>query len=336
MNQVNRKDNLMAWVSAVIGVDKVKLQVMSGDAGFRQYYRVTTPDGQSFIVVDSPDDKCNNLGFIAIQKALAGQNILVPQIISVDESQGFFCLSDLGNTLLSNKLSKNTMESYYKQAIDIILRISKSKVDANYQLPLFDRKFVQMELSLFNDWLLEQYLGIRLSIEQKNKLQGCFDFIIDSVLEQPQRIMHRDYHSRNIMVMENNELGVIDFQDAVIGPVIYDLVSLLKDCYIKWPNDEIVPLVTYFVEQYQANNQDNAFPLSVWMKWFDLTGLQRHIKVAGIFARLFLRDDKSDYLADIPLTLEYIKEASANYLELRFLYELINDVVYPAMEKRVK
>ena len=323
-------------MSTVTGDTNTELQAMTGDAGFRHYFRVETSGGQSLIAVDSPQDKCNNVAFIAIQQGFERQGILVPKVVAVDESQGFFCLSDLGNTLLSDKLNKSNMTAYYQQAIDIIAHVSESSVEDSYSLPAFDQEFVQMELSLFNDWLLEKYLQVTLSESDKSELQKCFNFIIRDVLQQPQNVMHRDFHSRNIMITPSNKLAVIDFQDAVIGPATYDLVSLLRDCYVKWPNEDITPLVNYFVEQYHSRHPSNTFPIDTWNQWFDLTGLQRHIKVAGIFARLYLRDGKSGYLSDIPMTLGYIKEVSANYSQLSFLHKLVTDVVTPALEKKIK
>ncbi len=340
MSQTNRKEQLAEWLSTIIASEKICLQAMTGDAGFRQYYRVNDQHGKSFIAVDSPNDKCNNAAFIAIQQAFKQQEVLVPEIVGFDDAQGFFCLSDLGDTLLSDQLTMENMTRYYQQAIDIIPLMAKAKIGNTYRLPLFDQAFVQMELSIFNDWLLEKYLNIKLSELENKKLQHCFDFLIKHILEQPQGMMHRDFHSRNIMVTDNEELAVIDFQDTVIGPVTYDIVSLLRDCYVKWPQQKIEPLLAFFVKLYQnthqAESDNQLYPIAVWQRWFDLTGLQRHVKVAGIFARLYLRDGKPGYLGDIPLTLKYIAQVSANYDELDYLHTLVTDRVIPAYERQIK
>ncbi len=205
-----------------------------------------------------------------------------------------------------------------------------------------------MELNIFTEWLIAEHLALILTDDEKVQLAACFEHLIDSALEQPQVVMHRDYHSRNIMLLQSNEgnkrnkevkLGIIDFQDAVIGPITYDIVSLLRDCYVRWPDALIEPLYKEFCRKItdktsgvikKSDTADNE----KWQKWFDFMGLQRHIKASGIFARLHHRDEKNSYLKDIPLTLSYIQDISALYPELAFLNTLIKNKIIPALLAR--
>lgn len=187
-----------------------------------------------------------------------------------------------------------------------------------------------MELNIFSEWLVGNYLNIELTEDERKELEQCFQVLIESAVEQPTAFMHRDYHSRNIMVC-NEEFAVIDFQDAVIGPITYDIVSLLRDCYVKWPQTIVNELFEYFVEEAGFSEQ---FESKVLKRWFDLMGLQRHIKASGIFARLLLRDNKPGYIKDIPLTLSYIIEIAGHYPELNFLSKFVSERVLPALEEK--
>jgi len=310
---------------------------MSGDAGFRCYYRFSHR-GKSFIAVDAPIDMSDNPAFLFMQKLLSQQDILVPEIIAVDLSLGFFCLSDLGNILLSETLTQENMSSVYQQAIDILPKVHLGMSAADKDIAHYDQAFVKRELDIFTQWLIEKHLSITLSESEQTQLDTCFTVLNKNMLEQPQVLIHRDYHSRNIMVVESGELGIIDFQDAVIGPVTYDIVSLLRDCYIKWPQEKIANLLQYYIELVSSQQPLLAhITLAQWQRWFDLTGMQRHLKASGIFARLHHRDGKSGYLNDIPLTLSYLVDISQQYDEFKFLNQLLIKKILPAMEdKRLK
>ena len=303
---------------------------LTGDAGFRRYFRFQF-QGVFYIAVDAPPKLSNNLAFVNVQKTLQALDVGVPQIIAVDLELGFFCLSDFGDHLLADKLTTTNMQIYYAKAIvelQKMLKCNKVLVD---NLPDYNEKFITTELSIFSEWLLEKHLNIHLNVEEKNALTQCFNVLVSAIAEQPKVFMHRDYHSRNIMLLADNKLGIIDFQDAVKGPVIYDLVSLLRDCYVRWPNELLAPLIEEYRQQVQDYFPNENITAEKWQYWFDLTGLQRHIKASGIFARLHHRDSKSGYLADIPLTLTYIKEVSGQYDKLKFLYELVTNRVIPAL-----
>jgi aminoglycoside/choline kinase family phosphotransferase len=306
---------------------------MTGDAGFRCYYRFSH-QGKSFIAVDAPVDKSDNPAFMFMQKLLSQQDILVPEIIAVDLSLGFFCLSDFGNVLLSETLTLDNMSNVYQQAIDILPKVHLGLSSEDKSIAHYDQAFVKRELDIFTEWLVEEHLSITLSDTEQAQLSTCFNILNANMLQQPQVLIHRDFHSRNIMVLENGELGVIDFQDAVIGPVTYDIVSLLRDCYIKWPQEKVAELLQYYIELVTPHSQLDNISTAQWQRWFDLTGMQRHLKASGIFARLHHRDGKSGYLTDIPLTLSYLVDISKQYDEFTFLYQLLIKKILPAMNDK--
>ncbi|ARD43671.1 phosphotransferase [Colwellia sp. PAMC 21821] len=327
-----RTTALLHWLKSHFSLENITLIPLTGDAGFRRYFRFDYQN-QSYIAVDAPVKFSNNQAFVDVQEILQGVGVNVPNILAVDLNQGFLCLSDFGQTVLSDRLTNENMAQYYAQAIVELNKMLKCKTALVAELPQYDEKFIKTELAIFNEWLLEKYLGIYLTDDEQSALNECFEILISAIVEQPKTFMHRDYHSRNIMLLDNSELGIIDFQDAVQGPIIYDLVSLLRDCYVRWPNELITPLMEVYRQQVENSFPEENLTKEKWQYWFDLTGLQRHIKASGIFARLHHRDNKSGYLADIPLTLGYIQDVSAQYDKLSFLHELVTQRVIPAVNK---
>ena len=325
-----RCNGLSQWLSKKFPNQPIELTALSGDAGLRNYFRFEI-NGQRLIAVDAPQQFSNNYGFVAIQKALSNQNIQVPEIFYYDLEKGYFCISDLGDELFATTVNIENMAKQYKKAIDTLIPLTKTEPDSDYLLPIYDAAFIEFELSIFTEWLLAQYLSIELSQTELEQLKNIFKRLVSNALEQPQVFMHRDYHSRNIMNVDNG-LAVIDFQDAVKGPITYDIVSLLKDCYIRWPEDDINSLFKYFCERIEETYKLEDIDTKTWRRWFDLMGLQRHLKAAGIFARLKLRDDKPNYIKDIPLTLSYVIDVCDNYPDLTFLSELVTNKVLPALE----
>ncbi|WP_258872708.1 aminoglycoside phosphotransferase family protein [Thalassotalea euphylliae] len=340
-----RIDELVQWLEQS-GFLSPKLVAMTGDAGFRRYYRFTH-GASAYIAVDAPPRYCNNAAFFAIANQLAEQGIKTPAIYAHDLDTGFFCLEDFGAALLADVLTDNSMAAWYRQAIAILPTIAQTPVTA--EMKTFDQAFVETELAIFTEWLLANYLGLTLTEQEKQILETSFTILADNILAQPQVFMHRDFHSRNLMVLSDTltsesvpsdkqtsekTFGVIDFQDAVLGPITYDVVSLLRDCYVKWPTEQITPLLTYFVEQMTATGNYSEISFETWQRWFDLTGLQRHIKASGIFARLLLRDGKAGYIKDIPLTLSYIVDIASTYPELGALANLVRDKVIPALTEK--
>lgn len=327
-----RTTALTHWLESQFSVQNINLLPLTGDAGFRRYFRFKYQN-ENYIAVDAPIALSNNQAFVSVQQMLQNVSVNVPNIIHADLEQGFLCLSDFGDLVLAELLSDTNMQQYYTCAIvelDKMLTCSSSSISS---LPLYDEKFIFTELEIFNEWLLEKHLGIYLTLDERIDLKRCFDELVSAIVEQPKVFMHRDFHSRNIMQLESGELGIIDFQDAVNGPVIYDLVSLLRDCYVRWPNNLIAPLVESYRLQVQDYFPSETITKEKWQYWFDLTGLQRHIKASGIFARLYHRDNKPGYLADIPLTLRYIQDVSAQYDKLSFLHGLVSKRVIPALNK---
>jgi aminoglycoside/choline kinase family phosphotransferase len=326
-----RTRHLLQWLEAHFSTEKIVLLPLTGDAGFRRYFRFKY-ENKSYIAVDAPPKLSNNQAFIQVQAYLNSANVNVPIVIAQNLLKGFLCLSDFGNVLLSEQLSKENMQGYYSKAIVELEKINFCQQPEMTCLPKYDEQFITTELMIFKQWLLEEHLSIKLSTEEIIKLTACFDYLSTAITEQPQVFMHRDYHSRNIMLLENELLGIIDFQDAVQGPVIYDLVSLLRDCYIRWPPELLTPLIEDYRQRVQTRFPNEDLTKEKWQYWFDLTGLQRHLKASGIFARLHHRDQKSNYLADIPLTLTYIQDVSGQYDKLSFLYELVTKRVIQALK----
>jgi len=337
IEQSARQNELTLWLQQVFAIEGIKLQALSGDAGFRKYYRFVI-DNKPYIAVDAPNDKSNNQGFVAIAKLLSTQGVNVPDIQAYD-NKDFFCLSDMGNKLLSDVLTQHSMDTWYRQAIDLLPNIALTQATDHYELPVFDRPFILTELAIFTEWLLAEHLQISLTEHEAKELAKCFDILVTNALEQPQVFMHRDFHSRNIMVLDekvnDSTLCCIDFQDAVKGPITYDIVSLLRDCYVRWPDAKVAQLLNYFITKISTKLDINV-DAEKWQRWFDLMGLQRHIKASGIFARLLYRDGKPGYLKDIPLTVSYIQDVSASYPELKFLHQLVTIRVIPAINQHNK
>lgn len=296
-----------------LGCDGV-LQVASEDASFRSYYRLV--DGEkSTIVMDSSLQKESLLPFIDMTERLAKSGVRVPKVFAQNIQEGFLLLEDLGNRDLLQNLTEDNYQEYYAKAIDEIIKMQTADIQ---NLPPYDAGFLRFEMALMQEWYLEKYLGISLGTQDKQVISDMIDKVVEVVLSQPQGVfVHRDFHSRNIMITPQDEVAVIDYQDARVGAITYDLVSLLRDCYIAFDPKEVEKLALTFRDKKGLDADDATF-----IRWFDFMGLQRHIKVLGIFARLHLRDGKDAYLDDIPQTLKYVKEVSANYEEMKPLLDL--------------
>ncbi len=305
-------NEIEVWIGE-LGYDGV-LQVASEDASFRSYYRLNN-NNDSYIVMDSSLQRESLLPFVDMTERLAKSGVRVPKIYAQNMQEGFLLLEDLGNRHLLQVLSKESYQEYYTKAIDEIIKMQTADIE---NLPLYDAEFLRFEMELMQEWYLGKYLGKSLEDREKQVISDTIDQVAEIVLSQPQGVfVHRDFHSRNIMFTEQDEVAVIDYQDARVGAITYDLVSLLRDCYIAFDPKEIEKLALAFRDKKGLDIDDATF-----IRWFDFMGLQRHIKVLGIFARLSLRDGKDDYLDDIPQTLKYVKEVSAKYEEMRPLLDL--------------
>ena len=293
-----RQDQLCSFVKSITLLDKVVLISLNGDASFRRYFRV---EGQPFIAVDAPPQTQKNQEFVTIDIALEKLGIKVPKIISYDLNNGFMLLEDLGNTTFANVAVGIEQETYYRKAITLLPSIAK----VGCKLPLFDDKFIKFELNIFNEWMLDKALNVKLTDDEQQCLNDTYQILADGITSQEQVAMHRDYHSRNLMVC-GNDLAVIDFQDMVKGLITYDLASILFDCYVNL-DDKLIENLTF--DAYRLY-QKQVFLEQVDFEKFKydlrLTSLQRHIKVLGIFCRLHLRDGKDAYLKDLPRVIDYV------------------------------
>jgi hypothetical protein len=324
-----RLKQLNHWLSETINMKDYQLEPASGDASFRRYFRLKHND-ETFIVMDAPPEQENCIPFIDIAGRLLAANINVPRIIKKDLSQGFLLLSDLGDKQYLDALTEESVDGLYQAAMQELVLLQQQAETKN--LPAYDEKLLLQEMDLFRHWLLQEHMGLDLTVETQAMLDEVFKLLVNEALSQPRVFVHRDYHSRNLMLngTGGENPGVLDFQDAVEGPFTYDLVSLLKDCYIKWPDQQIRDWANnYFAEIAEEYPDIDA---TRFMRWFDLMGVQRHLKASGIFARLYHRDGKIAYLTDIPRTLSYIVDLNDKYPELQGLIELIQNQVMTSIE----
>jgi aminoglycoside/choline kinase family phosphotransferase len=330
---IKLEQHFQSWIStyvpkAWLDNGELILKPLPGDAGFRRYFRIKSQP--SLIAVSSPPDKENNASFVSISLAFQVSSIRTPKIYAIDFHNGFMLLEDLGEQLLHPLLNHNTVNSYYNKAESILIDMQSVSNDTDI-FPKYDRENLEHELSLFKSWFIDRLLSSEVNNNGENILRGISTLLTENALHQPQGIVHKDFHSRNIMLMKSKELAIIDYQDAVIGPITYDLVSLLKDCYISWPREMIIARVLNFKRQLQAKMIIEDADDLTFIKWFDLMGLQRHIKVLGIFSRLALRDSKPNYLKDLPLVVEYVMDVSLRYSDTSTFGKWFKKTIYPIL-----
>ncbi len=312
-----RFQQLQQWLQNFVTDKNYSLVPASSDASFRRYFRLTQNDS-SQIIMDSPPEHEDNHAFIKVATLLEQYGLNVPHIYQQDTHSGFLILSDLGSTPYLSQLSATTADALYKKAIDSLVKIQK--IPGNHQqLPTYDSALLYREMRLFDEWFLQKHL----QLTPPDWLASIYDFLVNNALTQPQVIVHRDFHSRNLMYLQHQPPGIIDFQDAVIGAISYDLVSLLRDVYIHWPQAEQKKWMTYYIEQAQQHDLLSAEQALLFPRWFDLMGLQRHLKILGIFCRLNYRDNKPNYMNDLALTLKYVYQVCKSYPELQNLYQYL-------------
>lgn len=308
---MQQEQQLQEWVAAQLAIPKSRLQwfPQPGDASFRRYFRCG--DGrETYMVALAPPATEKNREFVNIAAMLERAGVHVPHVVAVNYENGYILQNDLGDVLLRQKLDDATVDGWYGKAMQQIRQMLKVEPASLATLPLYDTSALFLELSYFKTWFLEAMLQYECTAGEELMLQRFFDILVESALAQPQVFVHRDYHCRNIMVKADGELATIDFQDAVCGAITYDLVSLLRDCYIVWPEARVRGWVSaYWQQLHGAGMVDVHEP--VFQRWFDLMGLQRHIKVLGIFSRLSIRDGKHGYLNDLPTVLRYVQSVAA-------------------------
>jgi hypothetical protein len=318
--QDDRLQQLKKWLSEHLDSRGIVVKRASEDASFRRYFRVWSGD-TTYIAMDAPPNNENCVPFINIALRLEQHGLNVPHIFQQDAAQGFLLLSDLGNTSYLSKLDAKTVGVLYGDALAALLKM-QAEVPAD-GLPPYDDKLLRLEMSLFVDWFLLHHLKLKLTPEHEAVIADTFNLLAANALEQPRVFVHRDYHSRNLMVTSGNNPGILDFQDAMHGPVTYDLVSLLRDCYIAWPKVQLEQWVTQHHEGLIRAGLVKA-SLPQFRQWFDWMGMQRHLKAIGIFSRLRYRDHKPGYIKDIPRTMNYVFEVCEQYPRLQAFKELLD------------
>lgn len=336
---------LVSWVETQLSAltinreQELGFTPVTGDAGFRCYFRLNTQP--SLLAVDSPPETEKNPEFVAVAELLCQLGVHAPKVYAWDKPRGYMLVEDLGRELYLPHLNSKSVDGLYRQAMDTLIQMQRLQ-QCPAPFPLYDRELLQREMALLPEWFVPQLLGVSLTDSDRQVLSDTFEFLSDSALEQPQVLVHRDFHSRNLLLpTEDKQMpGVVDFQDAVWGGCTYDLVSLLRDCYIRWPRKQVEAWVVEFKTRAQGAGLYGGLYGDVdkitdaqFIRWFDLMGLQRHIKVLGIFARLYLRDNKPGYLNDLPLVMHYTLNVARRYPELAAFVELFQQKWLPKAQE---
>ena len=308
------------WLTQVFAGEHFLIIPASSDASFRRYYRIDL-EGQTYIVMDAPPQHENCQPFIHVARLFLDAGVNVPKIIAQNLEQGFLLLSDLGSDTYLGKLNDQTADGLYRDANDALIKIQLAS--RPNELPDYDQALLLREMRLFSEWYVPRHLGVTLTPEQNEQLEALYQIILRNNLAQPRVYVHRDYHSRNLMVTEPNP-GVLDFQDAVYGPVTYDLVSLYKDAYISWDEERMLDwVVRYWQRAKQVGLPVNP-DIDAFYRDFEFMALQRHLKILGIFCRLNYRDGKSIYMGDLPTVTDYVRKTANRYTVLKPLVRLLD------------
>lgn len=297
------------------------LEAASEDASARSYWRVHSAGGTA-IVMDAPEGSGDLGRWLDVDARLRAAGLHAPEVLAEDRAQGFLLLSDLGTRSYLAELNDASADALYADALDALLRI-QARIDPA-GLPAYNEALLTTELELLPKWFLQRHLGIDIECDEWDIVEVAFRRLIDNARAQPRVFVHRDYHSRNLLVVPDHNPGIVDLQDAVLGPVTYDLVSLLRDCYIAWDGARVRGWAeSHRLRLRDAGVLDARVDAERWMRWFDLTGLQRHLKVLGIFCRLWYRDGKRRYLADLPRVWQYVRDVASGYPELHDFLALL-------------
>ncbi|WP_434779427.1 N-acetylmuramate/N-acetylglucosamine kinase AmgK [Neisseria sp. Ec49-e6-T10] len=323
---MKRQENLKNWLSIHYPDQNFELNFAAADADFRRYFRATFDNGQTIICMDAPPEKMSIAPYIKVQKLF--QMVNVPSILAYDEHLGFMALEDLGQITYLTALEHDSRPEVHKMllldAIDQLIELQKASLPN--QLPEYDQALLEKELHLFPDWFVAKELNDTLTQTQSALWEQGINNLLPIILQQPKVYVHRDFIVRNLMLTQGKP-GVLDFQDAVYGPITYDLVSLLKDAFIEWEEEFVLDLVVRYWEKARAAGLPVPADIDIFYKEFEFMGVQRHLKVAGIFARLFHRDGKDKYRAEIPRFLRYLKKTTFRYHELAPIYQLLNSLI---------
>ncbi len=325
-----RKDKIYNWLSSDLRMKIDSLEPASEDASFRRYFRATC-GSKTYIIMDAPPEKEDCRPFIAVNIILDQAGVHVPTISELDLDLGFLVLQDLGSTQYLTELENDpeAVTKLYGDALDALAKIHTKAPRVSEVIPSYSKELLMSEMELFREWLLKIHYKIELNEHENEILDNTFEKLAESALEQPKVFVHRDYHSRNLMVTEENNPGIIDFQDAVIGPITYDLVSLLRDCYIAWPYEQVKHWVIQYFSRPEISPLINGININQIIRWFDLMGVQRHLKASGIFARLNHRDGKQGFLQDVPRTLNYVLDVLSRHHDFEEFLELFQQRIAP-------
>jgi len=321
---MQRQEQLTDWLSGLYPNEKFTIAPASADASFRRYFRATFADGSTKVVMDAPPQHEDCRPFLHVGGLFEDAGTHVPHVYAQDLEQGFLLLSDLGNTTYLQGFSSGNPGQLYGDATDALIKIQLAS--RKNELPPYDEALLRRELNLFPEWYIARHLGVTLSEKQQAKLEEVFKRILANNLAQPCVYVHRDYHSRNLMIVGENNPGIIDFQDAVYGPITYDLASLFKDAYIKWEEEEIMDWLIHYWENARTAGLPVRQDFGEFYRDYEMMGVQRHIKVLGIFARLYHRDGKDGYLKDMPLVMDYLRRACERYIDLKPLLVLLQEL----------
>lgn len=324
---MSRKSDLIQWLENACQLSDLTCQAMPGDASFRHYFRIQTPSN-SFVAMDAPPPHENCQPFVAIANAFRKQGLQTPVIIQSDIDRGFLLLSDFGDDTYLKKLNADNADALYTNALDALSRLQACRDVSGWSIPAFTEALMWKEWDGFSEWFAGKWLGVSVD---NPALKSCFAALIESALSQPQVMMHRDYHSANLMVLGNGEVGILDFQDAFIGPLTYDAVSLLRDCYIDWDDERVRHWALYYRQKLMPLGFSCSE--SVFLRWFDWMGIERHLKALFTFARKQLRDHQPRYLNHVPRTVHYLIQVSHRYPELAVLHDFLTQEIQPAMKE---
>jgi len=320
---VDRKIQLENWLKQVLSIQAFTLTAASADASFRRYFRVHLSD-KTLIAMDAPPPQENCTSFVKVAKLMLNAGLNVPEVLAQDLTNGFLLLSDLGDETYLSALNNDSASGLYLNATDALIKmqiVSQANV-----LPVYDEVLLTREMQLFPDWYVAKHLQAELNTEQQVVLKNTFDILNKNILSQSQVYVHRDFHSRNLMLTKQNNPGILDFQDAVYGAITYDLVSLLKDAYIEWDEEQIIDWAVRYWQPAKKAGLPVSEDFSEFYRDFEWMGAQRHIKILGIFARLYYRDGKEGYLKDMPLVMHYLRKVCERYVELRPMLRLLNQL----------
>lgn len=323
--QVDRRADLELWLSPFDS-----LQAMQGDASQRRYFRVQK-GGTSYVVMDAPPSHEDCKPYLAIAKALRQKGLKTPEIFEADINRGFLLISDFGDATYLKTLTSANADQLYDKALDALAILQACRKIEGHAIHPFSAPFMKQEWVLFKEWMLK-LLGLSLPLAEK-ELDACYDLLIGSAISQAQVLMHRDYHSANLMVLPGGEVGILDFQDAFIGPVTYDLVSLLRDCYIDWPKEKVEYWVSSYLQKLKNRGELTRLSDQQFLRMFDFMGMQRHLKALMTFSRKAVRDNQPRYLQHVPRTLSYLIDVSQTYSELASLHDYLRVTIAPAFER---